>query len=155
MGEEITEGNFAISPVTDFNPLLYTASKPLGQWYRGPRACSSLITLNLHFGSQRQVCLTYEKPNLSGMQLSWQSKEIENLYKLKISCLVCISYFFFQRDALFLPEDLCLDCTSRFFPLPLKPAFFSSSQEKGFGSLEHKRNIIFTCLMKMMTQKVK
>ena len=89
------------------------------------------------------------------MLLSGQLKATGNLYKLEITYHISISYFFPQRDALLLPEDLSLDCTSDFFPLVLQPAFFGSSQKQGFGSLKHKRNIIFTCLMKIMTQKVK
>lgn len=156
-GEEITGRNSAISLVMDFNPLIGIPSKSRGRWCRGWRGMliyhSSL--LNLPSRSKRQIRLTHREPHLSGMQLSWQLMERGNHYKLKISYLISISYFFFPGDALFFPEDFCLDCTSSVFLLPCKPTFFGSSQKKGFGSLEHKRNIIFTCLMKMMTQKVK
>lgn len=76
--------------------------------------------------------LIQEKANLSGMQLSWQSKEMENLYKLKISYLISISDFFFtQRDALFFPEDLGLDCTSGFFSIIVQTGLCRIKPEKG------------------------
>ena len=140
----------------DFNPLICIASKSLGQWCRRrQRDAYHSSLLNLPSRSKRQVCLVYGKPNLSVMQLSWQLKEIENHCKLKISYLISISYFFFfPRDALFLPEDLCLDCTSGIYYCSNPPSLDQARKKKGgFGSKEHKGNIIFTCLMKM-TQKV-
>lgn len=144
--------------VMDFNPLICIASNP---WDSGAGGWGGMLIyhsslLNLPSRSQRQVCLTYKKPSLCGMQLSWQSKEMENHYKLKIYYLISMSYFFFPRDALFLPEDLCLDCASGvFFYYRANPPSSDQARKKEFGSLEHTRNIIFSCLMKMMTARVK
>lgn len=105
-GEEITGRNSAISLVMDFNPLIGIPSKSRGRWCRGWRGMliyhSSL--LNLPSRSKRHIRLTHREPHLSGMQLSWQLMERGNHYKLKISYLISISYFFFQEMHYFSPR---------------------------------------------------
>lgn len=92
----------------DFNTLICIASKSLGQWSRGrQRDAYHSSFLNLPSRSKRQVCLIYGKPNLSVMQLSRQLKEIENHYKLKISYLISISYFFFPQEMHYFSLRIC------------------------------------------------
>lgn len=131
----------------DFNPLICIASKSLGQWSRGrQRDAYRSSLLNLPSRSKRRICLIYGKPNLSVMQLSWQLKEIESHYKLKFSYLISISYFFSPRDALFLPEDLCLDFTSVIYYCSNPPSLDQArtTTKKRDLALRSTREILFS-----------
>jgi hypothetical protein len=88
----------------DFNPVICTTSKSPRAVVQAMEmdACQSRF-FNLHPRSKRQFCLIQKKSNLSGMQLSRQSKEIGNLYKLKISYLISISGFFSPKRCIISP----------------------------------------------------
>lgn len=95
--------------------------------------------LNLPSRSKRQVCITHEKPNLSGMQLSRQPKEIGNLYKLKISHLISISHFFFPKRCSISPRGFVLGLYIRLLSITAQTHLLRIKPEKGiwlFGAQE-------------------
>lgn len=139
-GEEITGRNSAISLVMDFNPLIGIPSKSRGRWCRGWRGMliyhSSL--LNLPSRSKRHIRLTHREPHLSGMQLSWQLMERGNHYKLKISYLISISYFFSRRCIIF-PRGFLLGLYIKRLSITVQTRLLQIKPEKGiwlFGAQE-------------------
>lgn len=130
----------------DFNPLICIASNPwdggAGGWGRMLIYHSSL--LNLPSRSQRQVCLTYKKPKLSGMQLSWQSKEMENHYKLKICYLISMSYFFSQEMHYFSQRICAWPVRQVSFSITAQTLLLRIKPEKRNLALWSTREILFS-----------
>lgn len=65
------------------------------------------------------------------MQLSWQLKEIGNLYKLKISYLISISYFFFSKRCIISPWGFVLGLYIRLLSITVQPRLLRIKLEKG------------------------